>query len=122
MTLTDKNRERIILTARSCVGSPFRHQGRNLEKGLDCVGLILYVARQLGISLPAHQGYGRHVCAGTIANSVVAHFFDPTVVSDVLPGDIFLLDVGHGQEHVAIFTGRGLIHACAKRAGLWNIV
>lgn len=31
------------------VGVPFAHQGRSKEHGVDCVGLVLCVSRQLGL-------------------------------------------------------------------------
>lgn len=42
--------QQIADKALEAVGTPWKHQGRLVKLGLDCIGLILWVARQLGIS------------------------------------------------------------------------
>ena len=46
MTLTTLD---VHLAARSWVGVPFRHQGRSRDNGVDCVGLVICLARELGL-------------------------------------------------------------------------
>lgn len=43
------DRALFIATARECVGTPFQHQGRHRGIGLDCSGLLLYVAKKLSL-------------------------------------------------------------------------
>ncbi|MCF6197059.1 MAG: hypothetical protein L3J50_10200, partial [Emcibacter sp.] len=57
MTISDLHRQKIFLTARDCVGSPFRHQGRDPASGLDCVGLIVHVAKALNLGAFDYTGY-----------------------------------------------------------------
>lgn len=38
------------------VGLPFAHNGRNLETGVDCLGLIHCLYKDLGIDFPADDG------------------------------------------------------------------
>lgn len=38
----------IVDCARSLVGVPFKHQGRD-TRGIDCVGVPIYIAKELGI-------------------------------------------------------------------------
>jgi hypothetical protein len=38
----------IVECAHTLIGVPFRHQGRDL-RGIDCVGVPIYIARTLGI-------------------------------------------------------------------------
>lgn len=51
-------RATVVATARGWLGTPWRHQGRN-EHGLDCVGLLAVVCRELGISDYDVDGYAR---------------------------------------------------------------
>lgn len=50
--------EQVYLAAREWVGVPYHHQGR-VPAGLDCVGLLIVVARELSI-IPAHFDYTRY--------------------------------------------------------------
>jgi len=43
------NRLEVVRAARRLIGVPFRHQGRTVE-GIDCVGLLIHVARSLDIA------------------------------------------------------------------------
>jgi len=38
----------LIREARECIGTPYQHQGRLKGVGLDCLGLILHVAKATG--------------------------------------------------------------------------
>lgn len=51
-------RPQIMETARSWLGVPWRHQGRN-RYGIDCAGLLCVVGWELGIPLVDKQGYQR---------------------------------------------------------------
>jgi cell wall-associated NlpC family hydrolase len=44
------SRTDIVSAARGWLGTPFRHQGRVKGLGLDCVGLPIMVAHELGIT------------------------------------------------------------------------
>lgn len=45
MTLT---RSQIVATAKSFIGTPWKHQGRT-RRSVDCVGLVYAVANELGV-------------------------------------------------------------------------
>lgn len=59
----------VVAEARRCIGIPYRHQGRN-EHALDCVGLIILVARRLDlITAPITKNYGRLPTVDLIAEA-----------------------------------------------------
>ena len=49
-------REDVVREARALIDVPFRHQGRTRE-GIDCVGVVIYIARKLGLSAFDVTGY-----------------------------------------------------------------
>lgn len=74
--------------ARAYLGIRWRHQGRT-DQGLDCVGLVVRVARDLGVSEYDLKGYPRLPLFG----SFVGHFADNLVevsLADARPGDVLL--------------------------------
>lgn len=114
MTTYDLPKRRIFLTARSCVGSPFRHQGRNPEHGLDCVGLIVYVSKMLGLGDFDLADYKKIPRRKAISRISKAAGFPTKSKSEMMPGDVVILRIGKYLEHSAIISDRGLIHACEK--------
>ena len=46
----------IVREARALIDVPFRHQGRTRE-GIDCAGVVIYIARKLGVSAFDVSGY-----------------------------------------------------------------
>lgn len=56
------DKKEVVKIAKTYVGTPFHHLGRVKGHGIDCVGIILCVAKELGIKLIIHdefQNYGR---------------------------------------------------------------
>ena len=51
--------EAVVAQARTWLGTPWRHQGRS-PRGVDCAGLVVLVARALGLADHDVAGYGRH--------------------------------------------------------------
>lgn len=43
------DREQIVAEARSLIGTPFQHQARLPGIGIDCAGVVIVVARRLGM-------------------------------------------------------------------------
>ncbi len=87
---------RVVDIAMQFQGVPYVWAGES-PSGFDCSGLVTYVFRQVGISLPhfaAWQfGYG-----------------EPVARSDLQPGDVVFF--GSNIHHVGIYVGNGnMIHA-----------
>lgn len=52
--------EDVIRVARTYIGTPFHHLGRVKKHGIDCVGIILGVAKELEIPLVIHPDFERY--------------------------------------------------------------
>ena len=90
---------RIATLAETLVGSPYRYGGAD-PAGFDCSGLVFFVHRQLGISVPR-----------TVASqSLSAMPVDP---AHLQPGDlVFFRESGVDATHVGVYTGgHRFIHA-----------
>lgn len=100
-------REDVVAAARRWVGVPYRHQGRN-RLGVDCIGLLLVVGWELGLSDYDVTGYGRSPNAGFL-RAECDRLLRPT--DSRQPGDILLLRFKRDPQHLAFVSERGLIHA-----------
>jgi cell wall-associated NlpC family hydrolase len=86
--------ERAVALAEQYLGVPYVWAGAD-PSGFDCSGLVMFVYRQLGISLPHFSGSqwysGDHVS-----------------VEDLAPGDLVFFDMGaNGPGHVGLYIGEG---------------
>ena len=109
-------RERFVATARKYIGVKFSHQGRTPEFGMDCGGLILVVARELGLSELEYLGYADFPNNGKFEQlltehadylnyeSKYPHRFDGT---EFQPGDLLAFDYNNGEgiRHIGVVTG-----------------
>jgi cell wall-associated NlpC family hydrolase len=102
----------IILASRQCIGTPFRHQGRMVGIGLDCAGVAVHVAEQLGCGVVDVNGYGRTPINGqleiTLGSQPFLHQVDNR---DSQPGDILLMRFAGEPQHLAILAYGTIIHA-----------
>lgn len=106
----------IVDTARSYLGVPFVHQGRS-KRGVDCVGLLVCVAQDLGIPVSDDLQYGLNPDPVHL-RAKLAENLDPIAMTDVLPGDVYLMRFDKDATHVAIVTDRGIIHALSTVRGV----
>ncbi|PCJ34727.1 MAG: hypothetical protein COA93_04410 [Alphaproteobacteria bacterium] len=114
MTICDLHQKKIISIARSCVGSSFRHQGRDPANGLDCIGLIIYVAKAIGLTGLDHKDYKRIPEKSAISRHAITANFGRCSKNELKPGNVLILKFGKYLEHAAIISDRGIIHACEK--------
>jgi cell wall-associated NlpC family hydrolase len=104
----------IIGAARQCLGTPFRHQGRLLGFGLDCAGVAVHVARQIGVGHLDVSGYSHTPANGQLEQSLDAQpCLERVALADRAAGDLLLMRIKSDPQHLAICTGIGVIHAYA---------
>lgn len=99
--------------ARKQIGTPYRHHGRD-ERGLDCVGLVIKVAKDLGLSDFDVTGYPRQAVDESMLGLCREHLAEVSK-SDMQPGDVVVMNF-HNQRHMGILGtyplgGLSLIHA-----------
>lgn len=66
-------RAEFVEAARSYLQIPFEHQGRS-RSGVDCLGLLVCIARDLGIDVVDNLNYGRSPCHKTMRAGLLNHF------------------------------------------------
>lgn len=111
---------RIVDAARGFVGVPYHHQGRN-RFGLDCVGLVIAVARELAL-VPDYfdiTGYGR-VPDGASLMKHLTENLEPVEQADMRTGDVVCVAFQQWPQHVGIVGdyvhgGHSIIHADIAR-------
>lgn len=114
----------VVQKAREYLGTPFQHQGRLKGIALDCVGLPLCVAEDLGLVDSKGVPFRRTDNANYTAQPLDAFVHREAVrrliqkdIADIAPGDLITLRVPRVPCHVAIVSavsnafGLGMIHA-----------
>ena len=115
----------IVEVARSYLGVRFRHQGRCRERGLDCLGLLVCVSRDLGLVWPsallaklAECDYS-HTPDELYLRTSIEMFLCPCGDEPITNGDVVLMQVQGRVQHLGVlathphYQTRSLIHAYA---------
>ncbi|MBB5691774.1 C40 family peptidase [Roseomonas alkaliterrae] len=87
-----------VAAARDYIGVPWRHLGRS-RTGVDCIGLVLLAARDVGWDLPDPAPYAREPQGTRLLEGVLGH---APRVADAEPGDVLLFRLGLYGGHVGI--------------------
>lgn len=109
----------IVAAARAAIDTPFKHEGRQAGVGLDCAGLLVHVAREVGIEPLDRSGYARMPANGQIEEALQEHvdagILARVSITDILPGDLFLMRFAgeKASRHLGICAGETMIHAWA---------
>ena len=103
----------IARVARDYLGARWTHQGR-AENGLDCAGLIVKVAKELGLSDFDKTDYARTATDETMLSICREHLVE-VARSDLQEGDIVVMRFG-ATRHIGIvglypYGGHTVIHA-----------
>jgi cell wall-associated NlpC family hydrolase len=104
----------VVTAARSWLGVPFRHQGRD-RRGIDCVGLPVVILQELGAVESDFEirDYPRTPFQGNLEARILAHC---TPLTDYVPGCLVAIKWQRSLAHVAIHTDTNtLIHAYGRK-------
>ena len=104
----------IVAVARGWLGTKFHHQGRVKGVGVDCIGLLVGVVRELGVNVEDRTDYGRQPHNGELEKALLDHL----TPCQMKAGAVALFRISKEPQHVGIITeynnGFGLIHAYAQ--------
>jgi cell wall-associated NlpC family hydrolase len=107
----------IVTTARKWLGTPFHHQGRVPNVGLDCVGLVIQVAKELNLSNFDTTNYSA-IPDGKVLKSLCEQEMIEVPYINAQYGDVLLFKFGERPQHLGIigdylYGGFSIIHAYA---------
>lgn len=108
--------EDVVRAARAYVGRPWRHQARGESGAVDCLGLLVCVARDLGIPHEDGRAYPRRPDGVTFMAELRRQLVRVRK-RDARPGDVVaMLASEHASPgHLGILTEGGMIEASALR-------
>lgn len=102
----------MIAAARACRGTPFHHQGRMPQIGLDCVGLVIIALRAADIVVQDRIDYARWPVGDALAQALQAH--GAQSIAALQPGAVLLFALAGQAQHVALAAApETMIHAYA---------
>jgi len=111
------SRDQIVEAARRWKGTPWRHQGRT-PVGIDCAGLIVCVAKELGLSDFDTADYQRTAQQHKLLGYFREHM-DAQPLKELKAGDVILFRDSAYPCHVAMVAEKNgalyIIHAHAER-------
>lgn len=110
------SRSEVLAEARTWIGTRFQHQGRVKGAGVDCAGLVIGVARDLGLADAKVEGYSRHP-DGVSLLAFCRQYMLSVAVGEAVPADVLIFSFASHPQHLAFrseLDGRpALIHAFA---------
>lgn len=102
----------LVKALRKYIDTPYKHQGRSIETGVDCLGLIAACANDLGIEILDEVDYSTKVDPDRLLNGIKEHCVQNFPKTFEI-GDLALMQFSKlaGPTHLAIITDKGLIHS-----------
>lgn len=114
--------EQVVAEARTWIGTPYQHQARVKGVGVDCAGLLIGVARALGLVSPDFDvnGYARLPDGWSLIESSERHM-QRVERADMRGGDAVAVRFDSGPQHFGLLApyrhgGMSIIHAASKHA------
>ena len=97
-----KSRQALVEQARTYLGTPFRHRGRN-RGALDCAGLVIKSLQDLGYSPVDLKVYGREPARDGLRKVVQENMGQPIEPGQPwIPGDVLLMKFVREPHHVGL--------------------
>lgn len=103
-------RQEIVAAARRYLGVRWVHQGRT-ARGLDCLGLVIRTAQDVGLTREDFTAYARIPDGGRLLAELRKRL-QPAPRPQ--PGDVLVMRFDRWPIHVALCTDVGAIHAAAQ--------
>ncbi len=107
----------IVALARSYIDTPYHHQGRVKGQGVDCVGLLVCIAREVGLVGPNWDvtGYSR-IPDGVLLMRHLSANLNQVPYEAMRPGDFICVAFQKHPQHVGVVGdyrhgGLSIIHA-----------
>jgi cell wall-associated NlpC family hydrolase len=107
----------VVAAARGWISTPFHHQARLRGVGVDCAGLVIGVARELGLVAPDFDvgGYSRVPDGSSLIRWCDA-YMQRSTRADMLPGDVIVVRFDRDPQHLGLLGdyrhgGLSIIHA-----------
>ena len=114
------NRLAVVAAARAWLGTPFQHQARVKGVGVDCIGLVIGVARELGLVSPDFDidAYPRVPDGKTLLPIAKMHMTEVDR-SAMQAGDVVAVALGSLPQHFGVLGdyrhgGFSIIHAASQ--------
>lgn len=105
--------EKLAAEARRSIGTPFHHQGRLPQVGLDCIGMVVVALRAVGFCVRDRLDYGMRPDGRALEDGLIAHGA-VRVEGEPAAGDVLLFRYDGQPQHVALALGGGrMVHAFA---------
>jgi len=105
----------VVLQARTWLHTPYHHQGRLKGVGVDCAGLVIGVARELGLSTFDITGYTARPDGDSLRQACQAQM-QPLTIEQLRPGDVLLFRFDAHPGHLGFLVGIDtLLHAYLPR-------
>lgn len=94
-----------VIDALQLTGYPYVYGGESPQQGFDCSGLVVYVYKQQGVTLPR-------------TTRSLARQLQTVPREQLQPGDLVFFHTDRPFSHVGIYLGEGhFIHAPSSRTG-----
>lgn len=112
-------RDTVLTEARSYIGVPYRHMGRTRHGGVDCLGLVFEVGKELGLhEYDDSISYPRSAFDRSMLEAVRKHSTS-VKLADLQDGDIIIFRDTMFPQHMGFMvwhgTDRWLINANARK-------
>lgn len=118
MTVT---RAQVVQAARGWLSTPFHHQARVKGVAVDCVGLVIGLARELGLVAPNFDvtAYPRMPDGTSLMQTAALHMQPAVVDMPLQPGQVIVVAFDADPQHLGILGdyrhgGLSIIHAAAR--------
>lgn len=107
-----------VEAVRKYIGLKWVHQGRSRTQGVDCLGLVVLAARDIGMEVEDCTSYRRRPDDQKLLSKVNDHFTAMPAGTELEPGDVLLIhfkDRNKSPYHFAVVDKdpRYIIHGYA---------